>query len=97
MEVRQTLRGTAVPKALLTVLALCAAVLMAVGASYIGRGATGSGSLDSNVHPAPFTVLRQDYQGPASTQLIDRGAERHAGSTVVRRGSPDWMPPGFRD
>ena len=97
MEIRQSLRGTAVPKALLTVLALCAAVLLAVGASYIGRGAGGSGSFGINVHPAPFTVLRQDYQGPVITPLLDRGAERPAGSTVIRRGSPDWTPPGFRD
>ena len=98
MEARQTLRGSALPKALLIVLALCVAVLLAVGASYIGKGgATGSGSgLSTDVHPAPGTVLRQDnpVQG---TQLIDRGAERPSGTTVVGRNSPDWMPPGFRD
>lgn len=96
MEIRQTLRGSAVPKALLVVLALCAAILLAVGASYIGRGATGSGSLGGNVHPAPFTVLRQDYQGPVSTPLIDRGAERQAGTTVVSHKSVEDMP-GFRE
>ena len=96
MEIRQTLRGSAVPKALLAVLALCAAILLAFGASYIGKGATGSGSLGGNVHPAPFTVLRQDYQGPVSTPLIDRGAERQAGTTVVRHKSVEDMP-GFRE
>lgn len=79
MEARQTLRGNAVPKALLVVLAICAAVLLAVGASFITKGFAGSGSaIGTSVHPAPFTVLRQDYQGPASQPLIDRGAESPA-------------------
>jgi hypothetical protein len=61
MEARQTLRGSAFPKALLIVIVLCAAILLAVGASYIGKGASGSGSsVTTNVHPAPGTVLRQD-------------------------------------
>jgi hypothetical protein len=93
MEARQTLRGSAFPKALLIVLAMCAAVLLAVGASYIGKGAAGSGSsVTTNVHPAPGTVLRQDdpVQG---TQLIDRAAQsspsaQPAPGTVIRQDNP---------
>ena len=48
------------------------------------------------MHPAPFTVLRQDYQGPASNPVIDRGAERQAGTTAVRHKSVEQMP-GFRE
>ena len=68
MEARQTLKGSAIPKALLVVLAMCAAVLLAVGASSIGRNLSGSGSTITNVHPARGTVLRQDYQGPSAVQ-----------------------------
>jgi len=93
MEARQTLRGSAFPKALLIVLALCAAVILAVGASYISRGATGSGSsVTTSVHPAAGTVLRQDnpVQG---AQLIDRAAESSssgnpAPGTVLRQDNP---------
>ena len=92
MEARQTLRGSAIPKALLIVLAMCAAVLLAVGVSYISRGAAGSGSsVTTNVHPAPGTVLRQDnpVQG---TQLIDRAAgstsSAPAPGTVLRQDNP---------
>lgn len=91
MEARQTLRGSAVPKALLVVLAMCAAVILAVGVSFISKGFTGSGSTITNVHPAPGTVLRQDYQGPASQPLIDRAAESPAAaaaSTHHRMGGP---------
>lgn len=97
MEARQTLRGSAFPKALLIVLALCAAVILAVGASYIGRGATGSGSsVTTSVHPAPGTVLRQDnpVQG---TQLIDRAAESGATSAPFRSHKNFEQMPGFRD
>ena len=92
MEARQTLRGSAVPKVVLIVLAMCAAVLLAVGASFITKGLPGSGStINTSVHPAPFTVLRQDYQGPASQPLIDRAAESPAAapaSTHHRVGGP---------
>lgn len=112
MEARQTLSGSAFPKALMIVLVLCAAILLAVGASYIGRGVSGSGSsVTTNVHPAPGTVLRQDnpVQG---TQLIDRAAQSSpiapAPGTVLRQDNPvqaapfrshknvEQMP-GFRD
>jgi hypothetical protein len=96
MEARQTLRGSAVPKALLIVLAMCAAVILAVAVSFISRDLTSSGSTSSTVHPAPFTVLRQDYQGPSSTPLLDRGAERQSGRTITRHNSVEDMP-GFRD
>jgi len=97
MEARQTLRGSAFPKALMIVLVLCAAVLLAVGASYIGKGVTGSGSsVTTNVHPAPGTVLRQDnpVQGP---QLIDRAAESGATSAPFRSQKNFEQMPGFRD
>jgi hypothetical protein len=93
MEARQTLRGSAIPKALLIVLAMCAAVLLAVGASYISRSAAGSGSsVTTNVHPAPGTVLRQDNPVQGS-QLIDRAAESSssgnpAPGTILRQDNP---------
>jgi hypothetical protein len=96
MEVRQTLRGNAFPKALMIVLVLCAAILLAVGASYIGKGATGSGSsVTTDVHPAPGTVLRQDnpVQG---TQLIDRAAESPSSAPFRSHKNVEQMP-GFRD
>lgn len=65
MEARQTMRGSAVPKVLLIVLALCAAALLAVGASFITKGLPGSGStVNTSAHPAAGTVLRQDYENP---------------------------------
>lgn len=96
MEARQMLRGSAFPKALLIVLVLCAAVILAVGASYIGRSATGSGSsVTTNVHPAPGTVLRQDnpVQG---AQLIDRAAVSGSSAPFRSHKNFDQMP-GFRD
>jgi hypothetical protein len=96
MEARQTLRGSAFPKALMIVLVLCAAVLLAVGASYIGKGVSGSGSsVTTNVHPAAGTVLRQDnpVQGP---QLIDRAAQASPSAPFRSKKNFDQMP-GFRD
>lgn len=96
MEARQTLRGSAFPKALMIVLVLCAAVLLAVGASYIGKGATGSGSsVTTNVHPAPGTVLRQDNPVQGS-QLIDRAAQSSPSTSFHSTKNFDRMP-GFRD
>lgn len=88
MEARQTLKGSAVPKALLIALALCAAVILAVGASLIVRDTSGSGSsATTTVHPAAGTVLRQDWEVKASP----------AQSTApIKHKSFDQMP-GFRD
>ena len=88
MEARQTLKGNAVPKALLIVLALCAAVILAAGVSLITKGASGSGSsVTTSAHPAAGTVLRQDWEVKASP----------AQSTApIRHKSFDQMP-GFRD
>jgi hypothetical protein len=86
MEARQTLRGNAVPKALLVALALCAAVILAIGASFIAKDLAGSGSaVTTSVHPAPGTVLRQDYQGPSAVQ-----------SAAPIRHKPIEDMPGFR-
>ena len=95
MEARQTLSGSAFPKTLMIVLVLCAAILLAVGASYIGKGVGGSGSSVTNVHPAPGTVLRQDnpVQG---TQLIDRAAESSPSAPFRSHKNVEQMP-GFRD
>lgn len=88
MEARQTLRGNAVPKALLIVLALCAAVILAVGASLIGKETSGSGSsVTTNVHPAAGTVLRQDWEAKASP----------AQSTAPAKHKSFDQMPGFRD
>jgi hypothetical protein len=85
MEARQTFRGSAIPKALLVVLAMCAAVLLAVGASFITKNLSGSGSTITNVRPAPGTVLRQDYQGPHAAQS----------AAPIQHQSAEDMP-GFR-
>jgi hypothetical protein len=96
MEARRTLRGSAFPKALMIVLVLCAAVLLAVGASYIGKGVTGSGSsVTTNVHPAAGTVLRQDNPVQGS-QLIDRAAKSSPSAPFRSNKNFDQMP-GFRD
>ena len=95
MEARQTLRGSAFPKALMIALVLCAAVLLAVGASYI-KGVTGSGSsVTTNVHPAAGTVLRQDNPVQGS-QLIDRAAKASP-SAPFRSNKNFDQRPGFRD
>ena len=87
MEARQTLKGSAAPKVLLIVLAVCAAILLGLGASFISKGATGSGStVNTSVHPAPGTVLRQDNPVQASP----------AQSAPIRHKNFDQMP-GFRD
>ncbi|TMF31450.1 MAG: hypothetical protein E6I30_11875, partial [Chloroflexi bacterium] len=73
MEARQTLRGNAVPKGLVVVLAMCAAAALAAGAAVVSKDLAGSGATTSStVHAAPGTVLRQD--APAGSALIDRGA-----------------------
>jgi len=67
MEARQTLRGSAVPKALLIVLALCAAAILALGVSFMTKGLPNSGStVNTSAHPAAGTVLRQDWEAKAS-------------------------------
>ena len=76
MEARQTLRGNVVPKALLFVLAMCAAVALAAAGSFITKDLTSSSAgVNSAVHPAAGTVLRQDNPVQAAPSLIDRGAE----------------------
>ena len=86
MEARQSLKGNAFPKVLMIALATCAAVLLAIGASYIGQGASRSGATVTSVHPAPGTVLRQDYQGPAAAPS----------AAPIRHKSMETAP-GFRD
>src|SRR5437868_6142356 len=82
MEARQTLRGNAVPKGLMAVLATCAAVGLVVGAAVVSKDLAGSGAAQSSaVHAAPGTVLRQDW--PAGPALIDRGAEGQAASQAA--------------
>ena len=82
MEARQTLRGSAVPKGLLAVLAICAAAALAGGAAVVSKDLAGSGATTTPiVHPAPGTVLRQDAGG--SPTLIDRAAEGQAAPVLV--------------
>jgi len=70
----------------LIVLALCAAVVLAIGASFVARGLAGSGSITvTHAHPAPGTVLRQDYQG----------ATVQSGAAIKHKSGVDM--PGFRD
>ncbi|HKC19576.1 MAG TPA: hypothetical protein VKE27_08080 [Candidatus Dormibacteraeota bacterium] len=87
MEARQTLKGSAVPKVLLVALAMCAAAILAIGGSFIAKDLAGSGStVNTSVHPAPGTVLRQDYQGPSAVQ-----------STAPIRHKTMETAPGFRE
>lgn len=76
MEARQTFTGSAVPKGLMIVLAICAAVALAAMGAVISRNLGGSSSqVQSVVHPAPGTVLRQDNPPVQGSSLVDRGAE----------------------
>ena len=77
MEARRTYTGSAVPKGLMIVLAICAAVALAAMGGAITRNLGGSSTSVVNVgHPAPGTVLRQDNPAVQGSSLIDRGAER---------------------
>ena len=78
MEARQTLTGNAFPRALMVVLAICAAIaLAALGAAMTRSSGVLGTSVPSVGHAAPGTVLRQD--NPArSSSLIDRQAEGQA-------------------
>ena len=48
MEARQTLRGNAVPKGLVVVLAMCAAAALAAGAAIVSKDLAGSGATTSS-------------------------------------------------
>jgi hypothetical protein len=79
MEARQTLRGSGVPKGFVIAVAACAALGMALVGSVVAKNFTGSSStVNSTVHAAPGTVLRQDNPANAGSPLLDRGAERQA-------------------
>lgn len=67
MEARQTLTGNAFPRALMVVLAICAAIALAAMGAAITRSSGASGTSAPSVgHPAAGTVLRQD--NPAAGQ-----------------------------
>lgn len=84
MEARQTMRGSAVPKVLPIVLALCAAAFLALGVTLITKGSSGSGStVITSVHPAPGTVLRQDWEVKAIP--------------APHKTAPDDRTPGLRE
>ncbi len=95
MEARQTLRGSAVPKGLMVVLAVCAAVGLAVGAAVVSTELKGSSaSQSSTVHPAAGTVLRQDVGGSSAMESV---IARPAPGTVLRQdvgGSPALLDRG---
>jgi hypothetical protein len=76
VEARQTLTGSAFPKALVVVLAVCATVALAAMGAAVSKGFGPAGSSVANVgHPAPGTVLRQDNPPVQGASLIDRAAE----------------------
>jgi hypothetical protein len=78
VEARQTFTGSAVPKGLMFVLAICAAIALAAMGVAVSKSVGVSGtSLPSVGHAAPGTVLRQDNPVQSST-LIDRAAEDQA-------------------
>jgi hypothetical protein len=78
VEARQTYTGSALPKALIVVLAVCATVALAATGAAVSKGFGVSGaSVPSVGHSAPGTVLRQDNP-VQSKSLIDRAAEDQA-------------------
>ena len=78
MEARQTMQGSGVLKALPIVLALCAAAFLALGVTLITMGSSGSGStVTTSAHPAPGTVLRQDWEVKASPAARSAAPNRH--------------------
>ena len=82
MEARQTLTGTSVPKGLMIVLAVCAAIALAAMGGFITRGLSGSSHQSVQVvgHPAPGTVLRQDNPPvQSSVGQISAPVGTHAG------------------
>lgn len=96
MEARQTFKGEIAPKGLAVVLAVCATVAVAAAAATISNNLGGSkSSVNSAVHAAPGSVLRQDSPVQAAPTLIDRGAER--GSTGIQNGTRAGVleDPGF--
>lgn len=81
MEARQTLRGSAVPKAITVMVGVIAAVGLAMAASIVTRDFGGSSAtVKSSVHAAPNTVLRQDNPAQSSDQA--------APGTVLRQDDP---------
>ena len=88
MEARQTLRGGAVPKGLIVLLAICATVALAVAGSVVSKNLAASSATRSViVHPAAGTVLRQD--AGTAPALLDRGAEGQASQAApvgIRNG-----------
>ena len=88
MEARQTLRGGAVPKGLIVLLAICATVALAVAGSVVSKNLAASSATRSViVHPAAGTVLRQD--AGSAPALLDRGAEGQASQAApvgIRNG-----------
>ena len=82
MEARSTLQGASVSKTFVAaVLVLVAMGLGAMG-GYVakGIGASGTSAIQSQVHAAPGTVLRQD--NPAQVQV------HPAPGTVIRQDNP---------
>ncbi|HKW60042.1 MAG TPA: hypothetical protein VJR46_09860 [Candidatus Dormibacteraeota bacterium] len=80
MEARQTLTGTSVPKGLMIVLAVGAAIALAAMGGYITRSLGGSSNAVVNVgHPAPGTVLRQDNPPVQGQSQISAPVGSHDG------------------
>ena len=91
MEIRRTYAGSTVPKGLMVLLAVCAAVALAGAAGIVTKNLSGSGaSTQSIVHPAAGTVLRQDNpaQQAAAIAAGQHGA-RTTGNQVVNDNLSD--------
>ncbi|HEY3084729.1 MAG TPA: hypothetical protein VGK28_04650 [Candidatus Dormibacteraeota bacterium] len=109
MEARQTLRGSAVPKSLMVVLAICAAAALAIAGAVITKDLAGSNSttVKSTVQAAPGTVLRQD--NPVQPALSSAPAEKHNGRSSgnqsiegsdgvgLTAGNPGWDARSVRE
>jgi hypothetical protein len=94
MEVRQTMGESAVPKGLMILLAICAAIALAGAGALITKNLSASSAGGyTQVHPAPGTVLRQDNPVKAGgyTQV------HPAPGTVLRQDNPVKVAPALID
>jgi hypothetical protein len=94
MEARQTSRGSAAPKAVMVVLAICAAAALAGAGSAITREIAGShaATVKSTVHAAPGSVLRQDSPVLSTATPIVRG--QRGGSQSIEDDGSEWAGTG---
>jgi hypothetical protein len=91
MEARQTLtKGSFFPKALMVVLAVCGTIALAAMGAVITRDQGRSNApVQTQVHPAAGTVLRQDNPAIDSGAQVSAPAVSHRGHRIVRQLDAD--------